>query len=129
LESSESDDDIAGSSSDDDSSSSSSDESKKSLVIEETKDSYLPEITLYKQRTDREILRNIMLNVLYYYNCREKVDASMTKIEAPDKKDKNTKNHDDEDSIGSTDTKAEQLARAKTLQALDDCCFSIHFVL
>ena len=70
-----------------------------------------------------------MLNVLYYYNCREKVDAAMTKIEAPNKKDKKSSKHDDEDSIGTTDTKAELLARAKTLQALDDCCFSIHFVL
>ena len=56
-----------------------------------------------------------MLNVLYYYNCREKVDAAMTKIEAPFKKEKKSSKHDDEDSIGTTDTKAEMLARAKTL--------------
>ena len=89
----------------------------------------MPEISLYKQRTDREILRNIMLNVLYYYNCREKVDSAMAKIEAPFKKEKKSSKYDDEDSIGTNDTKAELLARAKTLQALDDCCFSIHFVL
>ena len=89
----------------------------------------LEQISLYKECSDREILRNIMLNVLYYYNCREKVDAAMAKIEAGDKKEKKAGKHADEDSIGSTDTKAELLARAKTLQALDDCCFSIHFVL
>jgi len=56
-----------------------------------------------------------MLNVLYYYNCREKVDSAMAKIEAPFKKEKKSSKHDDEDSIGTTDTKAEMLARAKTL--------------
>ncbi len=69
-------------------------------------------VSLYRKNTDREILRNILLNVLYYYNCKEKVDAAMAKIDGNDKKDKKgekEKEEDDVDSIGSTDTKAEQL--------------------
>lgn len=114
LESSESDDDIGSSSDDDSSSNSSSEHSEKSLAVaEEQKEPPKQEVFLYRKLSDREILRNILLNVLYYYNCKEKVDAVMAKIEGKGKKEK--KEDADEDSIGSTDTKAELLQRAKAL--------------
>ena len=49
------------------------------------------------QKTDRDILRDLILNTLYYYNCKEKVDAALSKIQGDDdddekkKKDKVTK--------------------------------------
>ena len=66
-----------------------------------------------------------MLNVLYYYNCKEKVDAAMNKISMNNSEDK----VDDGISGDSTGSKADEANRVKTLQALDDCCYGIHFVL
>ena len=32
------------------------------------------------EKKDRDILRDLILNTLYYYNCKEKVDAALSKI-------------------------------------------------
>ena len=85
--------------------------------------------TVNTQKTDRDALRNILLNTLYYYNCKEKVDATLSKLkggEDADKKKKDDKKNSspekkkgkkpepeelDADSIGSENSVAKELTR------------------
>ena len=99
------------------------------------------------QKTDRDILRDLILNTLYYYNCKEKVDAALSKIKGDDedeKKEKDSKQdekkkkmggkkldpeEEDADSIGSEPSVAHELTKQKTLQTIDDAAYTVHYVL
>lgn len=48
-------------------------------------------------KTDRDVLRNILLNTLYYYNCKEKVDATMSKLKGEAKVEDAKKGDKDND--------------------------------
>jgi hypothetical protein len=90
LDSSESDDDvdIDSSSSSSSSSSNSEEESEtaspvKQVEEEEKKEPSLPvqlPQKLYRELSDCEILRNILLNTLYFYNSKEKVESVRSKL-------------------------------------------------
>ena len=82
------------------------------------------------RHTDRSTLRSILLHTLFYYNCPEKVDSVMTKIISTTKKDDKKVEHiEGEHYSESCESVSDEATAVKTLQALDDATFSIHFVL
>ena len=84
------------------------------------------------------------MNTLYYYNCKEKIDATKSKLEGEekdkkkgdgDKGDKKKKKkhtdpeEEDADSIGDQDSVAQELTKEKALQSIDDAAYTVHYVL
>ena len=80
---------------------------------------------------DRATLRNLLMNTLYYFNSDEKVEAMSSKLmnmkgsKKPDDATKHEGSHHSE----SINSMADELTAAKTLQAIDDNTYTIHFVL
>lgn len=80
------------------------------------------------EHTDRDTLRNLLVNFLYYYNCTEKLESVSSKL----KHQKHAKKPviDPPADAGEDDVSvSDELAAAKVLQAIDDGAYTVHFVL